>query len=178
MGAVGKGGLELECYGNSFWHKLDSGGPHEFNKSDWNKFDYLPAVDRQCNQSSSIAKWIKIMIKKLFISSIVAMTALGILADANRERQTPKSKYDKTSPPLVLMADAHALALRALGAETNQYYCVSATCLNPLPDRINAGSDNAGWLFEFSNTNGVEKRVAVYFDRVASIVGNEGPFGQ
>lgn len=118
------------------------------------------------------------MIKKLFISSITVMSALVIFADANRLKQTTKPPYDKSSPPPISIVDAYALALKTLAAETNQYYCVNATCLNPLPDRINTGDDHDGWLFLFSNTNSIEKRVAVYFDGQATVISRQGAFGQ
>ncbi len=74
--------------------------------------------------------------------------------------------YNKTNPPALSLADAYALAVSGLGAGTNQYYCISADCLAPMPSVSNFGNHGVkGWTFQFCCTNGVQKHVLVFFDR-------------
>jgi hypothetical protein len=82
--------------------------------------------------------------------------------------------YDKKTPPNLSLSDAYALALAKLGSDTNQYYCISATCLEDIPVLPNEGMHvQTGWTLDFSNTNGIQKRVFVYFDKAACIDNGE-----
>jgi hypothetical protein len=75
--------------------------------------------------------------------------------------------YDKKTPPVLSMSDAYILALKKLGADTNRYYCLSATCLISFPLASSSGSNSSqGWAFDFANTNGVEKKILVGFDKL------------
>jgi hypothetical protein len=80
------------------------------------------------------------------------------------------SSYDKKNPPPLSLPDAYALALAELGSDTNQNYCISAACSDVIPPIPNEGTHGqGGWTFEFSNTNGIQKRVFVYFDKARYI---------
>lgn len=82
----------------------------------------------------------------------------------------PLVRYDQKTPPILTLPEAYVLALRGLGTETNQYYCVSATCLAPVPNGSNIGlHGEQGWTFVFSNTNGSQRQALVYFDRATLI---------
>lgn len=53
--------------------------------------------------------------------------------------------YDKSKPPGMTLPNAYEKAMVALGSETNQFHCVSATITTEF-------SDN-GWYFTFCSTN-------------------------
>ena len=78
--------------------------------------------------------------------------------------------YDRRIPLPLSLDAAHAKALLKLGTATNQFQCISATCLPRLhthgigPERL----VNFGWTFEFSDTNGAPMKVDVYFDKSAT----------
>ena len=60
------------------------------------------------------------------------------------------------------------MAVTHIGAATNAFYCVAASCL----ERTNAGF--TGWTFSFLNTNGQRGRVNVFFDREVETVARSG----
>jgi hypothetical protein len=62
----------------------------------------------------------------------------------------------KRRPPIPLPA-AYAIAAQALGAATNEFYCVNA--------RTQVSRSSGGeWVFMFCSTNGGEKNVFVFLD--------------
>jgi len=71
--------------------------------------------------------------------------------------------YDLGDPPPLTLSQAYPLAMSHLGAATNRFYCVTASCL----EITNFG--NTGWLFSFSNTNRQRGRVMVFFDKEVEI---------
>ena len=66
--------------------------------------------------------------------------------------------YDTTKPPSLSLPAGYAFAVGALGADTNQFYCTSAS--------LSADSGAPGWTFMFSTTNTPTKSkwVVVLFD--------------
>src|SRR5208282_4411393 len=77
--------------------------------------------------------------------------------------------YDGKIPPPLNVAAAYGKALVELGAATNQFHCIGATCLPRLKTLgDNEGFYNFGWTFEFSDTNGTPMKVDVYFDKAAT----------
>jgi hypothetical protein len=67
--------------------------------------------------------------------------------------------YEVKTPPPVGLAEAYSLTLAFMGATTNQFYCVSAGCL----EKTRAGLP--GWTFTFFNTNAQMIRIEVSFDK-------------
>ncbi|MEI7938239.1 MAG: hypothetical protein WCK27_16235 [Verrucomicrobiota bacterium] len=60
--------------------------------------------------------------------------------------------------PVISLPEAFPLAARALGSDTNRFYCLQALWgTNDAP--------NGKWLFVFVSTNGESKRVTVFSDR-------------
>jgi len=63
-----------------------------------------------------------------------------------------------TKQPRLALPDAYTEAAHALGAATNQFYCIRAgTLISRSPD--------GEWLFTFCSTNGAYKSVFVFFDK-------------
>jgi hypothetical protein len=63
-----------------------------------------------------------------------------------------------TKPPRLALPDAYTEAAHALGAATNQFYCIRAgTLISRSPD--------GEWLFTFCSTNGAYKSVFVFYDK-------------
>ena len=79
--------------------------------------------------------------------------------------------YDPRTPPPLSMGEAYALAVAHLGRATNQFYCITASCLQTTNDPF------TGWTFSFSNTNGQRGRVNVYFYGKAETVARAGEIG-
>ena len=116
--------------------------------------------------------------KKSFFVVLVFIGGLAlILAQSNFRRVA--APYDGKTPPVLLLPEAYSLALTKLGQDTNQFYCVKTTCLDQLgtistsDGQHHAGGD--GWTFEFSNTNGLLKKVFVYFDKATFAHFDLGP---
>lgn len=65
--------------------------------------------------------------------------------------------YDGSTPPPVSLPEAYQLALAHIGAASNSFYCVRATCADTNGFR--------GWTFTFANTNKQRGRVVVFFTR-------------
>jgi hypothetical protein len=67
--------------------------------------------------------------------------------------------YDKSKPPSMLLPAAYQCAVEALGADTNQFHCVSATVSNEF---VSEGE----WYFTFCSTNSKlsPKLIAVGFN--------------
>jgi len=72
--------------------------------------------------------------------------------------------YDTTKPPSLSLPAGYAFAVGALGADTNQFYCTSAS--------LDADFGAPGWSFIFSSTNTPSKSkwVVVMFDGKTRIV--------
>jgi hypothetical protein len=94
---------------------------------------------------------------------IIILLALVITTTLVFARLMP---YNRKQPPRLPLQDACSLAMTALGTATNQFYCLSAQTMV-------ARSPDGEWLFEFTNTNGAEKHVFVFFDKTTQIV--DGP---
>ena len=65
--------------------------------------------------------------------------------------------YDQKRSPSMGLSDAYQMALEYVGPATNQFYCVSATCLEKTK------ADLPGWTFSFCNTNGQRVGIQVQF---------------
>ena len=65
--------------------------------------------------------------------------------------------YDASKPPRLPLGAAYNIATKAMGQSTNQFYCIGARLLISY-------SPDGEWVFDFSSTNGVSKRVTVEFD--------------
>lgn len=117
------------------------------------------------------------MIRKIFINLSTVAVAFLLVADANRETQKPPAPYDKKTPPILRLDQAYALALATLGKDTNQFYCTSANCTNPISGFPNPGGDGKGWTFEFSSTKEGEKIVVVSFAGGTATWSKSGTFG-
>ena len=112
--------------------------------------------------------------------TLTLVAALFIMHTANQFAQMPDlpegrigqvQKYDPKNRPTLVLPDAYSLALGALGNETNQFYCISASCLNRL-ENFGGGvlhQMQLGWTFEFSSTNGTQRHVLVYFDKSTAV---------
>lgn len=113
---------------------------------------------------------------KKTIFAIFIMTAGFTMAQWTGVRPNNPPTYNKKSPPPLSLSEAYGLALATLGKDTNQFYCISASCEDlfgfPRPS-----GDGKGWTFDFSSTNGTEKVVGVSFDRGTISWSNRGPFG-
>jgi hypothetical protein len=68
-------------------------------------------------------------------------------------------------PPNLLLPDAYAGAVKALGANTNQFYCASAQCI----DLASSTGSNGEWSLAFFDTKGNAKTVHVLFDKTIHI---------
>jgi hypothetical protein len=94
---------------------------------------------------------------------------------ANRLVPADSLPYNETNPPPLRLQDAYPLALNGLGMETNQFYCVSATCLTPVAPASHLGFHGVrAWTFEFFSTNGIQRTVMVYFDKTTWVAKHEG----
>jgi hypothetical protein len=92
------------------------------------------------------------IITTLILSVISYAFAQG-LATSN----THGPPHDPKVVPPVSLPNAYAAALTRVGAATNRFHCVRATCV----EKTLIG--NPGWIFYFSNTNGEMARVEYYF---------------
>ncbi|MGN6554053.1 MAG: hypothetical protein ACTHLW_10070 [Verrucomicrobiota bacterium] len=70
--------------------------------------------------------------------------------------------WQPEKPPRLSLPDAYACAVGALGSNTNQYHCVSASCLI-------SRSPDGEWMFSFYTTNGASKTAFVFFDKTTRI---------
>jgi len=66
---------------------------------------------------------------------------------------------DPKKPLPLTLPDAYVIAVKRIGAATNRFHCVTATCL----DATNQWS--TGWTFSFSNTNSGQVTVKVFFNK-------------
>jgi hypothetical protein len=83
----------------------------------------------------------------------------------------PPPPFDGKTPPPIKLGEAYKKMLSSLGDTTNQYYCVSATCLNSLPSVYigSTGEYHQGWTFTLSSSNGISKNVYIYFDKANTV---------
>jgi hypothetical protein len=65
--------------------------------------------------------------------------------------------YDQKRPPSMGLSGAYQMAIEYVGPATNQFYCVSASCLEKNKSGL------PGWTFSFCNTNGQRVGVQVPF---------------
>jgi len=68
-------------------------------------------------------------------------------------------------PPNLLLPDAYACAVKALGANTNQFYCASSQCI----DLASSTGSNGEWSLAFFDTKGNAKTIHVLFDKTIHI---------
>ena len=74
--------------------------------------------------------------------------------------------YNHRNPPRLPLQEAYPCAMRALGNDTNTFYCLDArVAIIRSPD--------GEWIFDFESTNGAVKTVFVFFDKTTQI--NNGP---
>lgn len=121
------------------------------------------------------------MQKKLILNLFIPLAfTCAILADANFVEKPAPPPYDKKTPPAISLSDAYVLALSNVGQKTNEYYCIRASCLEPISGFSSAGGglNRQGWMFEFSNTNSQVKRIAVFFDKTSADLGSGKGFGE
>ena len=110
-------------------------------------------------------------IKVTILLTIAAILCLAQIDNITSMRNTASEPpYDWKIPPPLNLGVAYEKAIQGLGADTNQFHCISATCLSRL---IGVGSSsesmcNTGWTFVFQNTNGAPKNVYVYFDKAST----------
>jgi hypothetical protein len=90
---------------------------------------------------------------------VVSLLVVGLMTGLVFARLIP---YNRKQPPRLPLPEAYSLATQALGAATNQFYCVNASTLV-------SRSQDGEWLFEFSDTNEVEKHVFVFFDKTTHV---------
>ena len=66
--------------------------------------------------------------------------------------------YDKSKPPKMSLPVAYENAMVALGSDTNQFHCISASITTEFPDD--------GWYFTFCSTNSktMPKLIVVEFN--------------
>jgi hypothetical protein len=83
---------------------------------------------------------------RLAVSAFLVLAAVMLAAD--------KATSFRSVPRLPLPV-AYDRALKALGQETNEFYCIGGTLTNVPP--------HGGWHFEFSSTNGEPMWVDVPF---------------
>jgi hypothetical protein len=115
---------------------------------------------------------------------LLLLTAGLTLAQINNftpgySSRPPHLPYDKKIPPKIGLDAAYGKAVQALGMATNQFYCVSATCLDYLGMMGSSrGVSEYGWTFVFSNTNGSSTNVYVSFNKDSTVwVGDLKPKG-
>lgn len=118
--------------------------------------------------------------KQIIIWNVLLLTAITLIAQVDTNNyytlsthttSPPPPPFDGKTPPPINIDKAYAKVLSKLGDATNQFYCVSATCLNS-PPRNSIGlsvESHQGWIFTFSTTNGASKNVYVYFDKASSV---------
>lgn len=92
---------------------------------------------------------------KTKLVTFLGLTAIAITVYA--KIITPP--YDKSKPPTMSLPAAYEHAVAALGADTNQFHCVSAA----VTDEFTGGGE---WYFTFCSTNSktMPKLIAVGFD--------------
>ena len=111
---------------------------------------------------------------KTTLTLLLMAVAIVCLAQVNRfsgSNVFPAPPYDGKIPPPLSLGVAYDKAALKLGAETNQFHCISATCLPRLwthgSSEDPTGTD-VGWTFVFLDTNGAPKNVYVYFDKAST----------
>jgi hypothetical protein len=93
--------------------------------------------------------------KRIFAPVFALSAVTGLVFAQGWVFEGPGPPYDSKKPPPQSLPEAYAVAVADIGAATNRFYCVSATCLEK--------HHYAGWTFSFSNTNGQTARVVVFF---------------
>jgi hypothetical protein len=90
-------------------------------------------------------------------TKFAAVLVLGLITTALYASLIQPS-YDNSKPPRMPLPVAYASAMTALGTDTNQFHCVSATITTEFPDD--------GWYFTFCSTNSksLPKFIAVEFN--------------
>jgi hypothetical protein len=97
---------------------------------------------------------------KSTIVTVLAITiATGLVFAQGFSGSSQHPGFDPKRPPPLALPEAYTLATARLGATTNRFFCVSATCVEP------AGFSIKAWTFGFSNTNGQMARVKVFFNQ-------------
>jgi hypothetical protein len=111
----------------------------------------------------------KTKITLLFIA--VAIICLAQINNSTMMNTALPPPYDAKIPPPINLGLAYDKAVLKLGADTNQFHCVSATCLPKLwahgSSEDPTGTD-VGWTFVFLDTNGIQRNVYVYFDKAST----------
>ena len=90
----------------------------------------------------------------LWAATILAQVETkGFYSISTHENQLVPPPYEGKTPPPFTLGVAYTKALIALGDATNHFYCLNATCLNPLPTITGTvGGFDKGWMFEFTQT--------------------------
>jgi hypothetical protein len=98
----------------------------------------------------------------LLTFALVASAAIVVLAQgriSSGSWRKYQDAYDAKSEPPITLAEAHSMALAYIGTNSNNVYCVSASCLEK------TGYGMAGWTMWFARTNGQRGIVCVSFDK-------------
>jgi hypothetical protein len=101
--------------------------------------------------------------KRAFLPMLVLSAFTGLVFAQGRG-STPwvAPPYDVKWAPAKSLPEAYALAMADIGAATNRFHCVSASCLDK--------EFRGGWTFLFSNTNGQTARVVVWFNAKRALI--------
>ena len=94
----------------------------------------------------------------LFLTSCTMLLSQGYTGSS-----ISPAAYDFKSTPPIDLPTAYKLAVAHVGAATNRFFCITASCLNA------TNKTSTGWTFVFSNTNTTNVKVKVFFNGEVSI---------
>jgi hypothetical protein len=102
---------------------------------------------------------IRIVMKRALLFTFALVVAVRLAAQGLIFSGFSPQHCDPKTPPPLAVTEAYSIVLARLGTTTNQFWCVSASCLD------NKFGGVTHWNFEFSNTNGVRTNFLVFFDK-------------
>ena len=117
------------------------------------------AVRHTLRDSSQPAGRRSILRNRWLLGACLLAGCAGMLLGQGFSGGSHHSSYDPRKPLPLAMPDAYALATDHIGAATNRFHCVSATCLEVGNQRT------TGWSFAFLNADGQQADVKVFLDK-------------
>lgn len=106
-----------------------------------------------------------VAVKRAFIPLLLltAVAAVLLAQGISGTGGVQAQRYDPRTPPPLTLPQAYTLAMTYIGTATNQFWCVSGNCQ---PDW--GSTTITHWEFGFTNTNGQQTNVLVFFDKTVA----------
>ena len=98
-------------------------------------------------------------VSQVLIGTLILVASAALIFAQGFTGSSHHPVYDSQKPIPMALPEAYALAVTHVGIATNRFHCIAASC------RESTSQWSTGWIFEFSDTNGIHAKVKVFFNK-------------